>query len=50
MIYTMFETESLLNESDQISVYRKYCTQVVQYSVVETYYIFTVCNLVQSND
>lgn len=25
MIYTMFETESLLNESDYISEYRKYC-------------------------
>lgn len=50
MIYTMFETESLLNESEQITGYRKYCAKVVQYTVIETYYIFTVCNLVQSND
>ena len=46
MIYTMFETESLLNESDYISDYRKYCAQVVHYTVVETFYIFTVCNMV----
>jgi hypothetical protein len=46
----MFESESLLNESDNISEYRQYCTQVVHYTVVETFYIFTVCNLVQSSD
>lgn len=46
----MFETESLLNESEQITGYRKYCAKVVQYTVIETYYIFTVCNLMQSND
>ena len=50
MIYTMFETESLLNECEYVSDYRKYCAQVVHYTVVETFYIYTVCNLIRSGD
>ena len=50
MVYTMFETESLLSEADYDSKYRPYCSQVVHYTVVESFYIYTVCNLVQSAD
>ena len=51
----MFETESLLSVDEDVSIilnnpFRKYCEKIVDYTQVEAFYIFEVCNLVTSHD
>lgn len=50
MTQMMFETQCLLTDAAYDSALQKYCRKVVSYTLAETYYIFTVCNLVESND
>ena len=53
MIQTMFETEGLLGVEPVNSggaTFSDFCDQVVNSCQVETFYVFTVGTLVQSND
>lgn len=45
----MYETEGLLGD-EPAPGFRKFCKQVVDYCKVESFYIYTVSSLVQSND
>lgn len=43
-------SKALDNSMEREQAYREYCSKIVHYTTAENFYIFTSCNLVQSND